>query len=214
VEARPSAPDTRAAIWFRVGTNLALAAVWTLFAYQTLSDIIRTDNRTQIFPLLRNTLLALLFLNRRPAERVSSHPIEWVVAIIGTFIGFAYITPPPTEWPFWWKVIAVAIMGIGPATAVLAVASLGRSFGIVPADRGIRTSGLYRIVRHPIYGAYIVSDVAFLMRTFCWHNVGIFVVFVLSQALRAVYEERFLAQNPAYRAYQERVRYRFIPGLY
>jgi hypothetical protein len=37
---------------------------------------------------------------------------------------------------------------------------LGRSFGIVATNRGIQTGGLYRIVRHPIYAAYVWPSAA------------------------------------------------------
>jgi protein-S-isoprenylcysteine O-methyltransferase Ste14 len=36
----------------------------------------------------------------------------------------------------------------------------------------------------------------------------------LALAVRAGVEERFLAANPAYRAYCAAVRWRFVPGLY
>ena len=40
--------------------------------------------------------------------------------------------------------------------------TLGRSFGIVPANRGIVDKGPYLLVRHPIYAGYLVSHLAFV----------------------------------------------------
>ena len=39
--------------------------------------------------------------------------------------------------------------------------SLGRSFGLMPANRGIVSTGLYRVVRHPIYLGYLITHVGF-----------------------------------------------------
>ena len=35
--------------------------------------------------------------------------------------------------------------------------SLGRSFGLMPANRGVVSTGMYRLVRHPIYLGYLVT---------------------------------------------------------
>jgi protein-S-isoprenylcysteine O-methyltransferase Ste14 len=37
-----------------------------------------------------------------------------------------------------------------------ALAALGRSFGFVAADRGLRASGPYAMVRHPVYASYLL----------------------------------------------------------
>ena len=42
--------------------------------------------------------------------------------------------------------------------------TLGRSFGIVPANRGVVTAGR-TLVRHPIYTGYLVSHLAFAWPT-------------------------------------------------
>jgi protein-S-isoprenylcysteine O-methyltransferase Ste14 len=211
----PDAPAIdRKAIWIHWGINLALGAVWGVFAWWTLAALLETQDWIKLFPLIRNSLLCFFFLSRRPASRVSRQTTEWAVAVLGTFIGFLYAGSETTDLPLPLNLVSIAIMTIAPAVSILAVASLGRSFGIVPADRGLKTEGLYRFVRHPIYGAYIVSDIGYLMTAFSWHNAIIFVGFVLASALRAMYEERLLAQDPAYQEYQRRVRYRFFPGVY
>ena len=89
--------------------------------------------------------------------------------------------------------------------------SLRRSFGIVPANRGIRTRGLYNLVRHPLYASelLVVLGIA-LVNPSAW-NLGLFVCACVLQGLRAAAEERFLSVDPAYREYCARVKYRLIP---
>ena len=103
---------------------------------------------------------------------------------------------------------------IGTVLATIAVASLGRSFGIVAANRGVRTTGFYRFVRHPLYGSYMVSYFGFLLGNLSLWNVALIVITILCQYARAVAEERILLQDPAYQAYASQVRYRFIPYVF
>ena len=92
--------------------------------------------------------------------------------------------------------------------------SLGRSFGLMPANRGIVSSGLYRLVRHPIYMGYLVTHVGFVLANPTLWNVLTLVAADLGLLLRAVCEERTLARDAAYRTYQQQVRWRVVPGVF
>src|ERR1700682_5194874 len=45
----------------------------------------------------------------------------------------------------------------GVLLQIYAKLTLRRSFGIIAANRGVMTSGPYRVVRHPMYAAYLLS---------------------------------------------------------
>jgi protein-S-isoprenylcysteine O-methyltransferase Ste14 len=92
--------------------------------------------------------------------------------------------------------------------------SLGRSFGLIPANRGIVSSGLYRLVRHPIYLGYLITHIAFVVANPTLWNVALLLTADVALFARAVCEERTLAHDEAYRAYQTRVRWRVVPGLF
>ena len=88
-------------------------------------------------------------------------------------------------------------VGRGLLVVIAGKLSLGRSFGLMPANRGIVSTGLYRLVRHPIYLGYLITHDAFvaanpiaLEHRCCW--------LLADSALlrRAVCEERTLAQDP------------------
>ena len=51
---------------------------------------------------------------------------------------------------------------IGLAFVIAAKLTLGRSFGLVPANRGVVVSGPYGFMRHPIYEGSVISHAAFL----------------------------------------------------
>jgi protein-S-isoprenylcysteine O-methyltransferase Ste14 len=77
---------------------------------------------------------------------------------------------------------------------------LRRSFGIVPANRGIREGGLYRFVRHPLYSAELLSVLGVVIVYPSARNVALWTIACCLQWLRACAEERFLSQDATYRA--------------
>jgi protein-S-isoprenylcysteine O-methyltransferase Ste14 len=92
--------------------------------------------------------------------------------------------------------------------------ALGRSFGIVAANRGIVLSGPYRLVRHPIYLGYLVTHAGFLISNMSVRNVLVYVAAYFFQIARIYAEERILSEDGGYRDYLLRVRYRLIPGIF
>lgn len=162
--------------------------------------------------LLRNSLLTFFFLSRKLSRETSGEFLPWAAAVGGTLIGYAFdATPggsPALVRAGGWVMVA------GVFLAVLAVSSLGRSFGIVPSNRGIRTGGMYRLMRHPAYGTYFVIDLGFLMVHPSLRNALVFAAFLLLSYYRSVFEEQLLMGDPEYRAYRARVKWRFIPGLW
>ena len=54
-----------------------------------------------------------------------------------------------------------AIMLIGLYVQISAKVILGRSFGLIAANRGIKVAGPHRIVRHPMYAGYTILHVGF-----------------------------------------------------
>jgi protein-S-isoprenylcysteine O-methyltransferase Ste14 len=110
--------------------------------------------------------------------------------------------------------ITVAIGAVGLLVVIAGKISLGRSFGFIPANRGIVSTGLYRLVRHPIYMGYLLTHVAFLAANPTLWNIGLLVASDIALLARAVCEEQTLAKDEQYRAYQTRVRWRVVPGVF
>jgi protein-S-isoprenylcysteine O-methyltransferase Ste14 len=104
-----------------------------------------------------------------------------------------------------------AIQLVGGLLVLAATLRLGRSFGIVAANRGIQTRGLYRVVRHPIYAAYVLAFGGFVLAHPTLINAGILMGWLVVQVLRVRAEERLLMQDTRYVAYAAQVRYRLIP---
>jgi protein-S-isoprenylcysteine O-methyltransferase Ste14 len=68
-------------------------------------------------------------------------------------------------------------------------------------------------VRHPLYAAYAVTYVGYLLAYPRAVNMLLVAVTVAVMWARANAEERLLADDPEYQAYRARVRWKFVPGL-
>ena len=166
---------------------------------------------------LLNILLALTdsvtvwcIMLRRPTTSVSLSPMDWSLAIVGT-VGPMLARPgghpvigPETPALLWFTGLTISIA---------AKLSIRRSFGIGPANRGVRVSGAYAFVRHPMYLGYAFMGSAYLLFNPSAFNLAVYAVAWACQFGRVAREERWLSRDPAYRAYAKAVRFRFIPGL-
>ena len=75
----------------------------------------------------------------------------------------------------------------------------------------IKTRGLYRFVRHPLYSAYVVSYLGFVINHPSAWNLWLYAAQFVFFLLRARAEERLLLRSDEYRAYSVQVRWRLIP---
>jgi protein-S-isoprenylcysteine O-methyltransferase Ste14 len=110
--------------------------------------------------------------------------------------------------------VTAIISIVGLSIVIAGKVTLGRSFGIVPANRGIVARGPYLIVRHPIYIGYLVTHLAFLAAHPTRVNIAIAIAADTALVLRALFEERVLVRDEAYRAYCGRVGWHFVPGIF
>jgi protein-S-isoprenylcysteine O-methyltransferase Ste14 len=102
----------------------------------------------------------------------------------------------------------------GVLFALAGLATLGRSFGLVAADRGLKTGGPYRFVRHPAYAGYLVAYIGYVLENPAPFNVLLLCVSTAFQLLRIREEEAVLAEDAGYRLYREAVPYRLVPRLF
>ena len=112
------------------------------------------------------------------------------------------------------EMVTVLISALGLMVVIGGKVSLGRSFGLMPANRGIVSTGLYRLVRHPIYLGYLITHVGFLVANPTIWNAMTLIGADAALLIRAVCEERTLAQDSAYQEYQGQVRWRVVPGVF
>ena len=193
---------------------LAMGMVALLFSWLAMKSYAHfraTGTFLSLGLLLVNALLVFFFLSRRSATTVATAPAAWLLSVVGTVLPL-FLRPAEAESNLLVG-LGAALQALGVALMITALGSLSRSFGIVPANRGIRSSGLYGYVRHPLYAAELVFFLGFALSNPSARNIALVAIEVGIQALRARREERFLTGDSAYQAYCGMVRYRFLPGL-
>lgn len=109
---------------------------------------------------------------------------------------------------------AVILELFGVVLSQLGRLYLGRSFGLLPANRGVVTTGPFRLMRHPIYLGWLILTVGYVMAYPNVLNVLAVVGTLPFMMWRIMLEEELLCEDPSYRTYTERVRYRLIPWLF
>ncbi len=107
----------------------------------------------------------------------------------------------------------MALELIGVIFTQLARVYLGRSFGLLPANRGIVSKGPFRLMRHPIYVGWFVLTLGYAFIYPRPRNFVVIVAALLFMMWRIVQEEDLLGLDPEYRTYCEKVRYRLIPWV-
>lgn len=162
---------------------------------------------------VQNMIFLTLILVRRQHHGLDRSVFNQSVAAIAFFSGLVFMGQPSTgghvtEMLSRGVTLAANILGI------LAMASLGRSFGILIALRKIQTGGLYSVVRHPMYLSDILFRAGFIATHVNWLTSTLFVISSACYVYRALLEERFLGQTPEYREYMKRVKYRFLPFVF
>jgi protein-S-isoprenylcysteine O-methyltransferase Ste14 len=182
--------------------DLLLMAAWALFASRFLKRLMSGGGLIELGQVTAVTVFAVLFLLRRPA-RSNGSTWETMLALVGTFLPAA-TQPAPGELFWLGEIIQVA----GLTGMVAAAISLGRSFGIAPADRGLQTTGLYAWIRHPLYAMEICFFVGYLVANPSWRNLAVLTADTALQLFRALREERILKH---YATYAGRVRWRLLP---
>jgi protein-S-isoprenylcysteine O-methyltransferase Ste14 len=138
----------------RIVVNVAGAAGAALFAQASLRSYVETHRLIGALFVVEQAWFAVAFLVRRPARAVSRGPGSWLLAFGGTFGGVLF--RPVGAHPGWGVAAGLALQLAGVAACIISLAALGRSFGFVAADRGVKTRGPYAVVRHPIYASYLL----------------------------------------------------------
>ena len=192
--------------------NVAGAASAVLFARASLQFFLQTHRLIGGLFLVEQGWFVVAFLVRRPERAVSRRPGSWLLAFGGTFGGVLF--RPGGVHPQWGVEAGFGLQLLGLTICIISLLALGRSFGMVAADRGVPTRGPYAIVRHPIYASYLLIQSGYLLQSVSVWNLLVLVLASGCNVGRARAEERLLARSPGYRAYQRQIRWRLIPGLW
>jgi protein-S-isoprenylcysteine O-methyltransferase Ste14 len=128
--------------------------------------------------------------------------VYWPDSVTGLFVIFGL------------TLIAAALVLFALAGVSLLVARAATVFPRPREQSALAQRGVYRVVRHPIYGAILLIALGWSLAV---APLGLIPTLLLAVVfdLKARIEEAWLAdRHPDYAAYRERTPRRFVPGVY
>jgi len=197
---------------FHWPVNFVIAFLWSRLVMASLAHWNAHHDPMQLGVLIHNTLLMLFFLTRRKSVRTSTLFRDWAVPALT--MASAMLLRPVDTFEGVLLTLSGYIQYIGIAGMIFSLMSLGRSFGIVPANRRVVSSGAYRFVRHPLYLSEIIFYTGFFLGNVTLNNFMLIVFLLAGQLWRSLSEEQLLSRDANYQAYAARVRFRFLPGVF
>lgn len=195
-----------------LGSRLVVCVLFLMLTAKLWADFVATGRFTGLLFLVSEGLVVILTVLRRRAHVVDR-------SIASAALTTMSLLGPPLMRPGGGDslvpdLVTVAVSTVGVAIVIVGKVTIGRSFGIAPANRGVVDRGPYNVVRHPIYAGYLVTHAAALVAYPTMWNVVVLVTADIALVLRALAEERVLQQDAAYQAYCGRVAWHLVPGVF
>ena len=187
--------------------NVLPAMVWMfLVANQALNSAFPPSPSTAGLVLI-NTVAMILFVVRRDPTKVAGK-VDGAIALAGTFsVSFLKDAGQLHDA----ELLPTLIQAAGVIGWAIALSTLGRSFGVVPADRGLVRHGPYRFIRHPIYAFETLFFIGYLAAVPTPRTFIVIAVWAVLQVVRIIREERIIG---GYDEYRQGVRWRLIPFVW
>jgi len=192
--------------------RVTIGTLFTLLSINLFADFMRTGRVTGLLLLAGESLVVVLTITRRRARLIDRS----LAAAVMT--GLSLAGPPMLRAGAVFSLVPDAVTAMisafGLGLVVVGKMTLGRSFGVAPANRGVVVRGPYTLVRHPIYTGYLISHTAFLMANPTPWNAAIILVADTALVVRALMEERVLSNDVEYQGYCRRVGWHLVPGVF
>jgi len=120
------------------------------------------------------------------------------------------------SFPDWVVGVGSVMVWVGLVILALSIFKLGGSLTASPIpknDSELKTDGLYRWMRHPIYSGLIATGLGLAIESESLLNLLVAVALIVLLNYKAKWEESFLLERyPEYRTYMSKTG-RFVPRL-
>jgi protein-S-isoprenylcysteine O-methyltransferase Ste14 len=208
IASRDAARATKLDMVEKVLVSILLAVL----AARLVPDALGEGNALPLLLVGSEAIVVAFVLLRRRTQDISLNWQDWLFGLAGTVAPLLVMASSgkpivPIE-------LCATLMILGISFNLWAKMTLRRSFGVVAANRGVKISGPYRLVRHPMYAGYTLTQIGFLLSGPTLWNFCIYALALGLQIARMRAEERVLMKDPAYSAMAQRVRFRLLPLVY
>ena len=160
----------------------------------------------------------------KAGPRAESRPAQKLILFFAVILSLALVILPGLDHRFGWSVVPVPLVLLGDLGVV---AGMSITFFVfranthaaatvkVEENQQVISTGLYGIVRHPMYFGALVLFIATPLALGSFWTILVVPLLFAVLALRLLDEERFLRANlPGYTAYCQKVRCHLIPFLW
>jgi protein-S-isoprenylcysteine O-methyltransferase Ste14 len=190
---------------------------WAFIAAFTTATIVPTI-------YLGRTNPAALQRRMRAGPRAESRTVQKFI-IVGAFVTlFAMMVLSALDHRFGWSSVppvvaiigdALVVVGLGVAMLVVVQNSYAAATVTVEADQPVISSGLYGLVRHPMYVGNVILMLGTPLALGSYWGLVMVLPGILVLVFRILDEERTLvAELDGYRDYTQRVHYRLLPYVW
>ena len=191
-------------------STLSLAVIYSTFLYAHVQSFIAEPRLSVLLFAVFESLCLIFVLTRKDPSDTWHTWQTWVTTMGGTFMPMLLRPVGGVEDILLGQVVQIS----GCLFMIGALISLNRSFGLLPAHRGVKTNGLYRFMRHPLYSAYVFAQLGYVINNPSIPNVAVLLIATGLQILRIRNEETFLMRDQTYADYAGRTKWRLIPLLW
>jgi protein-S-isoprenylcysteine O-methyltransferase Ste14 len=195
-----------------LSARVFVGALFALMSWNLLGEFKRTGHLTGLLLVASESLVVVLTIFRRRAYVTDRSAMAAVITTMS-------LAGPPLVRSADLEALApdamtAVVSALGLLLVIASKVTLGRSFGIAPANRGVVARGPYNLVRHPIYSGYIVIHIAFVLAHPSAWNAAVLMIADAALVVRALLEERVLGRDERYQAYCARVGWHLVPGVF
>jgi len=195
-----------------LAARATIVVFFAMMSMNLLQEFLRTGHVTGLLLLVSESMVVVLTVARRRAAFVDSSAKAATVTMVSLSAPFMLRTADNAALAP--DTLTMLISAVGLIIVVASKITLGRSFGLVPANRGVVVRGPYTFVRHPIYAGYLVTHVAFVLAHATSWNAAVILIGDGTLIVRALMEERILSRDATYGSYCQRVSWHLVPGLF
>jgi len=138
----------------------------------------------------------------RPRGSLEPEQVGWILVGIQAVLLIMLLVLPwrrPLSWPLdVLDVLGLLLMIAGIALLLISFISLGRALTPTPlpvAGAGLRTRGIYGVIRHPIYVAVLIAALGFTLAVGSVWQVVVWFALLGFFLGKAFWEDRLLAER-------------------
>lgn len=157
------------------------------------------------FLLGRSGLLVFFVLTAPPPQKEARGMGPWIYLIMSylPFMLFKEVHFAATPLLL---VVLSGTMLFYATILLMSYLSLGKNFSIYPQARGVTKTGLYSLVRHPVYVICFAMSAAYVVANYSASNSILLAIMAVGLVGRSKIEEAVLGDDPEYQTYRDQVR--------